>query len=278
MIDGTTLKLADFGFARSCLDPTALQPESSSHTARVQIEEFRSRKVSVLHTSDPNDEDHAFREMRRRSHVRHSAAAQLARIPPDRSSGGSLRSKSRTSTLTSNKRQRRTSQSTTKSTSFCGSVAYASPEVVAGEQYDPTISDMWSCGVILYILMMGKMPFDDSHPRKMLRRQRTKKYLEKVRGVLSEQCINLMESLMEPSPNKRITVDDALLHTWLRPTYKSILQKLIAHEKRAYRRKTLPTKLVDQQEVVRNMTLCDATKKLVQIDKCRGVRVVKEID
>lgn len=90
--------------------------------------------------------------------------------------------------------------------------------------------------------------------------------------MLSEQCINLMESLMEPSPNKRITVDDALLHTWLRPTYKSILQKLIAHEKRAYQRKTLPAKLVDQQEVVRNMTLNDATKKLVQIDKVRSMQ------
>ena len=190
--------------------------------ARIQIDEFRSRKVSVLHTSDPSDEDYAFREMRRSSQGRHSAAAQLARMPPDRPSDGSLRSKSRANSLTPNKRQRRTSQSTTKSTSFCGSVAYASPEVVAGEQYDPTVSDMWSCGVILYILMMGKMPFDDSHPRKMLRRQRAKRYLEKVRGVLSEHCIDLMESLMEPSPSKRVTVDDALLHTWLRPTYRQV--------------------------------------------------------
>ena len=215
LIDGPTLKLADFGFARSCGNTNAIRRKSSSHIGRVDIDAFRGRDVGVLHPSDPDDEELVLRETRRRSRGRHSATAQLARlseIPPDEVS---LDPTVRTSPTNAQKRRRRMSQSNTmKSTSFCGSVAYASPEVVAGEEYDPKISDIWSCGVILYILMMGKMPFDDSHPRKMLRRQRAKRYLEKIKTVLPEQSISLIESLMDPSTEQRVTVDEALLHAW----------------------------------------------------------------
>lgn len=246
LIDGTTLKLADFGFARFCTDPTS-RSRSSTHVVRTDIEGFRARDIAVLHTSDPDDEEYVKRETRRRSRGRNSASAQLQRLNelPPLEPSDTLRPVSAT-----RKRRRRPSQATMKSTSFCGSVAYASPEVVAGEEYDPKISDMWSCGVILYILMMGKMPFDDTHPRKMLRRQRAKRYLEKIRTVLPGPGIDLIETLMEPSPAQRTTVEDALLHTWLRPMYKKKLRQLIANERhsRSARRSSRPlgVPLVDQ--------------------------------
>lgn len=131
------------------------------------------------------------------------------------------------------KRRRRPSstRSTVKSTSFCGSVAYASPEVVSGEHYDPKISDMWSCGVILYILMMGKMPFDDSHPKKMLRRQRAKKYLEKIQPVLQESAVELIEGMLDPRPSTRMTVDEALTHPYVRNMYRTKLKQLMEEQK-----------------------------------------------
>lgn len=80
------------------------------------------------------------------------------------------------------------------STTFCGSAAYAAPEIIKGslywyidsntesnansfgvftigQPYDPRMHDMWSMGVILYIMACGHMPFDDSNVRKMLRVQ-----------------------------------------------------------------------------------------------------------
>ena len=43
----------------------------------------------------------------------------------------------------------------------CGSPCYASPEMIAGLQYDPIKSDIWSTGVILFALLCGYLPFDD---------------------------------------------------------------------------------------------------------------------
>ena len=57
------------------------------------------------------------------------------------------------------------------SKTFCGSAAYAAPEIIQGKMYDPRKHDSWSQGVILYIMVCGSMPYDDSNVRKMLKEQ-----------------------------------------------------------------------------------------------------------
>ena len=57
------------------------------------------------------------------------------------------------------------------SNTFCGSAAYAAPEIIQGKAYDPRKHDSWSLGVILYIMVCGSMPYDDSNVRKMLKEQ-----------------------------------------------------------------------------------------------------------
>ncbi|GFY40287.1 hypothetical protein TNIN_311601 [Trichonephila inaurata madagascariensis] len=57
------------------------------------------------------------------------------------------------------------------SETFCGSTAYAAPEVLQGLAYNPMMYDVWSLGCVLYIMTTGMMPFDDSHIRKMVTNQ-----------------------------------------------------------------------------------------------------------
>jgi serine/threonine protein kinase len=58
----------------------------------------------------------------------------------------------------------------------CGSPHYASPEIVNGEKYTGTASDIWSCGVILYALLTGRLPFDDKNIRTLLGKVKAGKY------------------------------------------------------------------------------------------------------
>lgn len=55
------------------------------------------------------------------------------------------------------------------STTFCGSYAYASPEILKGIPYQPNTSDIWSIGVVLYAMIFGTLPFDDTTYQKLLK-------------------------------------------------------------------------------------------------------------
>ena len=47
---------------------------------------------------------------------------------------------------------------------FCGTISYMSPEIVSRKDYDGSLSDVWSAGVLLYILLSGRLPFKAAKP------------------------------------------------------------------------------------------------------------------
>lgn len=55
------------------------------------------------------------------------------------------------------------------SETFCGSYAYASPEILKGIPYHPQHSDIWSMGVVLFAMVYGRLPFDDTNYRDLIK-------------------------------------------------------------------------------------------------------------
>lgn len=63
---------------------------------------------------------------------------------------------------------------------------------------------MWSCGVILYALLVGALPFDDDNLRKLL--EKVKRGLFYIPHFVPPECQNLLRGMIEVDPEKRLTV------------------------------------------------------------------------
>ncbi|KAG9037548.1 hypothetical protein FRB95_005130 [Tulasnella sp. JGI-2019a] len=92
----------------------------------------------------------------------------------------------------------------------CGSPHYASPEVVAGNAYHGSISDIWSCGVILYALLAGRLPFDDDNVRALLNKVREGDFI--MPTDIEPAAKNLLRRMLEKDVTKRITMAEILKH------------------------------------------------------------------
>ncbi|CEG67504.1 Putative CAMK/CAMKL protein kinase [Rhizopus microsporus] len=94
----------------------------------------------------------------------------------------------------------------------CGSPHYASPEIVNGVPYDGSASDIWSCGIILYALLSGHLPFDDDNIRQLLNKVKMGKY--KIPDHVSDEAKDLIQRILVINPSKRLTMKQVQSHPW----------------------------------------------------------------
>lgn len=95
----------------------------------------------------------------------------------------------------------------------CGSPHYASPEIVAGKNYHGAPSDIWSCGIILFALLTGHLPFDDENIRKLLLKVQSGQFV--MPDYLSWEAQDLISKMLCVDPNDRITIDVIMTHPLL---------------------------------------------------------------
>lgn len=86
----------------------------------------------------------------------------------------------------------------------CGSPHYASPEIISGSKYQGCATDVWSCGVILYALLTGRLPFDDKDVRVLLHKVRQGKY--EIPKWIDPQAKDLLKRMLVVDVAARITV------------------------------------------------------------------------
>ncbi|XP_069094269.1 testis-specific serine/threonine-protein kinase 4 isoform X1 [Pleurodeles waltl] len=95
----------------------------------------------------------------------------------------------------------------------CGSYAYACPEILMGQPYNPFLSDVWSMGVILYAFVTATMPFDDTNLRRLLRSMQDQVHFPE-KSDISDDCKGLVWGMLRQAP-RRITVLTVLRSPWV---------------------------------------------------------------
>ncbi|KAK0076920.1 hypothetical protein PV325_004702 [Microctonus aethiopoides] len=103
----------------------------------------------------------------------------------------------------------------------CGSPNYAAPEVISGKLYAGPEVDIWSCGVILYALLCGTLPFDDEHVPTLFRK--IKSGIFPIPEYLNRTVVNLLCHMMHVDPMKRATIEDIKKHEWFQKDLPSYL-------------------------------------------------------
>ncbi|KAF9929422.1 NUAK SNF1-like kinase 2 [Linnemannia zychae] len=106
-------------------------------------------------------------------------------------------------------------------TTYCGSPFYAAPEMVSGTPYTGPETDVWSLGVILYVLVCGRLPFDASDLPALFAQIKRGNYQKPREGSI-DVC-SLIHRMLTVDPKRRATLTDVLRSRWMRAEGMDIL-------------------------------------------------------
>eukprot|EP00252_Welwitschia_mirabilis_P008829 TRINITY_DN2103_c0_g1_i2.p1 TRINITY_DN2103_c0_g1~~TRINITY_DN2103_c0_g1_i2.p1 ORF type:complete len:468 (+),score=82.84 TRINITY_DN2103_c0_g1_i2:148-1551(+) len=110
----------------------------------------------------------------------------------------------------------------------CGTPNYVAPEVLGHNGYDGAVADVWSCGVILFVLMAGYLPFDEVDLTSLYRKISAAEF--SCPNWFSGSANDLISRILDPNPQTRIKISEIKNHEWFKHNY-------------------IPTKLYEEENV-----------------------------
>ncbi|KAF5446598.1 hypothetical protein F2P56_032213 [Juglans regia] len=96
----------------------------------------------------------------------------------------------------------------------CGTPAYVAPEVINRKGYDGAKADIWSCGVVLYVLLAGYLPFHDSNLMEMYRKIGKSEY--RCPNWFPPEVRRLLLKMLDPNPSTRASIEKIKESSWVR--------------------------------------------------------------
>lgn len=108
----------------------------------------------------------------------------------------------------------------------CGSPHYAAPEIIYGRRYRGDRADIWSCGIILYALLTGYLPFDGGDLANTLRMVKKGEYF--IPHEVSDESSDLIQRILQKKPEDRISMQDMFMHPLLKK-YEPLHQAMSKH-------------------------------------------------
>jgi len=94
----------------------------------------------------------------------------------------------------------------------CGTPNYAPPEMLRGDEYNGLLSDVWSCGIILYAMLCGYLPFSES--KEQIIYQKIIDHDYEYPNFLSKEAIDLLKKILTIDPKKRYDIERIKNHSW----------------------------------------------------------------
>ncbi|KAG0155225.1 hypothetical protein PDIDSM_799 [Penicillium digitatum] len=127
---------------------------------------------------------------------------------------------------------------------FCGSLYFAAPELLQARQYTGPEVDVWSFGIVLYVLVCGKVPFDDQSMPQL--HAKIKKGVVEYPPGLTAECRHIISRMLVTDPKQRASLAEIMSHPWMNKGFSNPPESHLPHRE--------PLQLPLDQEVVEKMT------------------------
>ena len=105
----------------------------------------------------------------------------------------------------------------------CGSKSYTPPEMILGCKYDGLLSDIWSCGIILFSMLCGFLPFDEPNEEKLYSKIIKGEFFFPSQINISDEAKCLVQKILVVNPRLRANIKDIRRDPWFLKDYKPIL-------------------------------------------------------